>query len=119
MSVDLPRITPLAYTKLYSNTVDPVVAPYVCMYGHTYSKSMDQPGKVANPARGHLISVLCVSSPFILDAMFVWVYQPESHRRKATQDFHAACLYFSRGGFSRSFPSSTVKSKFEICVLTI
>ena len=22
------------------------------MYGHTYSKSMDQPGKVANPARG-------------------------------------------------------------------
>ena len=27
---------------------------YVCMYGHTYSKSMDQPGKVANPARGKL-----------------------------------------------------------------
>ena len=27
---------------------------YVCMYGHTYSKSMDQPGKVASPARGHL-----------------------------------------------------------------
>ena len=26
----------------------------VCMYGHTYSKSMDQPGKVANPARGQL-----------------------------------------------------------------
>ena len=24
----------------------------VCMYGHTYSKSMGQPGKVANPARG-------------------------------------------------------------------
>ena len=23
-------------------------------YGHTYSKSMDQPGKVANPARGKL-----------------------------------------------------------------
>ena len=22
------------------------------MYGHTYSKSMDQPGKVANPTRG-------------------------------------------------------------------
>ena len=31
--------------------------PYTvrCMYGHTYySKSMDQPGKVANPARGQL-----------------------------------------------------------------
>ena len=28
---------------------------YICMYGHTYSKrSMDQPGKVANPARGQL-----------------------------------------------------------------
>ena len=24
------------------------------MYGHTYSKSMDQPGKVANPAHGQL-----------------------------------------------------------------
>ena len=24
------------------------------MYGHTYSKSTDQPGKVANPARGKL-----------------------------------------------------------------
>ena len=24
------------------------------MYGYTYSKSVDQPGKVANPARGQL-----------------------------------------------------------------
>ena len=24
------------------------------MYGHTYSKGKDQPGKVANPARGQL-----------------------------------------------------------------
>ena len=24
------------------------------LYGHTYSKSKDQPGKVANPARGQL-----------------------------------------------------------------
>ena len=24
------------------------------MYGHTYSESMDQPSKVANPARGRL-----------------------------------------------------------------
>ena len=28
------------------------IRPY--MYGHVYSKSMDQPGKVANPARGQL-----------------------------------------------------------------
>ena len=27
---------------------------HVCMYGDTYSKSMDQPGEVANPARGQL-----------------------------------------------------------------
>ena len=27
---------------------------YVCTYDHTYSKSIDQPGKVANPARGQL-----------------------------------------------------------------
>ena len=27
---------------------------YVCMYGHIYSKSKDQPRKVANPARGQL-----------------------------------------------------------------
>ena len=26
----------------------------IYMYGHTYSKSMDQPGKVASPARGQL-----------------------------------------------------------------
>ena len=25
-----------------------------CMYGHTYSKSLDQPGKVTSPARGQL-----------------------------------------------------------------
>ena len=27
---------------------------YVCMYGHTFSKSMNPPGKVANPARDQL-----------------------------------------------------------------
>ena len=26
----------------------------VCMYGHTYRKSMDQPGMAANPPRGQL-----------------------------------------------------------------
>ena len=35
-----------------------VCFPLICMvtyiYGHTYSKSMDQTGKVANPARGQL-----------------------------------------------------------------
>ena len=27
---------------------------YVCLYGHTYSKIMDQPSKVAGPAHGQL-----------------------------------------------------------------
>ena len=27
---------------------------YVCIYGHTYSKSIDQPDKVDNPASGQL-----------------------------------------------------------------
>ena len=35
-------------TSLWKNYIS------VCMYGHTYSKSIDQPGKVANPARGQL-----------------------------------------------------------------
>ena len=26
----------------------------ICMYGHTYRKSKDQPGKIAKPARGQL-----------------------------------------------------------------
>ena len=28
--------------------------PLLCVYGHRYSKSVDQPGKVVNPARGQL-----------------------------------------------------------------
>ena len=32
-----------------------------CMYGHTYSKSMNQPGKVANPARGQLKKKMNIS----------------------------------------------------------
>ena len=50
-----------------------------------------------------------------------WTYQPGSHRRKVTQDFSCTFLlrcvpkFFSREGFSSSFPSSTVKSNF-VCV---
>ena len=35
-------------TKMYT------YEQYVYMYGHTYSKNIDQPDKVANPARGQL-----------------------------------------------------------------
>ena len=47
-----------------------------------------------------------------------WTYQPGSHRRKVTHDFSSTfflrCVpsFFSREGFSRSFPSSTAKSNF-------
>ena len=47
-----------------------------------------------------------------------WTYQPGSHRRKVTQNFLSTfflrCVpqFFSRKGFSHSFPSSTVKSNF-------
>ena len=38
---------------------------YVRMYGHIYSKNMDQPSKVANPARGQLNREVNISlSPF-------------------------------------------------------
>ena len=54
-----------------------------------------------------------------------WTYQPGSHRRKVTQDFSSTfflrCVpsFFSREGFSHSFPSSTVKSNFVYYFITI
>ena len=36
--------------NLYSRTTVALRSPMVC--GHKYSKNMDQPGKVASPARG-------------------------------------------------------------------
>ena len=36
------------------NEIQTLEVHYVFMYGHTYSMSMDQPGKVASPARGQL-----------------------------------------------------------------
>ena len=44
------NLTRLIHTLLYVICDD----LHVCMYGHTYSKSMDQPGKIASPARGQL-----------------------------------------------------------------
>ena len=45
-------------TCLYVQYKYMLVCMYVCMYvrtfGHLLSQSMDQPGKVANPARGLL-----------------------------------------------------------------
>ena len=43
-----------------------------------------------------------------------WMYQRGSHRRNFSSTFLLRCmsLFFSREGFSRSFPSSTVMSNF-------
>ena len=61
---------------------------------------------------------ICVfPPPFFLKSDYLWTHQPGSHRRKVTQVFSTfllRCLlyFFSREIFSRSFPSSTVKSNF-------
>ena len=63
------------------------------------------------------VMCVCIVIPFILDVRFVGV-PAGAHRIKVTQDFSSTfllrCLlqFFSREGFSRSFPSSTVKSNF-------
>ena len=66
-----------------------------------------------------MVSVcVCLFSSHLFWTSGLWTYQPGSHRRKVTQDFSSTfllrCLpkFFSREGFSRSFPSSTVKLNF-------
>ena len=47
----------LHFTEALRNTYDVYYLYYLydlCMYGHHIQQSMDQPGKVANPARGQL-----------------------------------------------------------------
>ena len=57
--------------------------------------------------------------PIYSERQVRWMYQPGSHkRRNVTQDFLSTfllpcmSLFFSRKGFSRSFPWWTVKSNF-------
>ena len=47
---------PLLLTKVCRVQIvfHPTTLHHLVFYGHTYSKSMDQPGKVGNPARGRL-----------------------------------------------------------------
>ena len=46
--------SPLGATIREGNPTNREHQGRLSLYGHTYSKSMDQPGKVANPARGQL-----------------------------------------------------------------
>ena len=43
----------------------------LCMYSHTYSKSMDEPGKVATPARGQLNRKMNISLSAFVPENFV------------------------------------------------
>ena len=57
----------------------------------------------------------CVLSSYLFRTSDLWTHQPGSHRRKVTQNFSTfllRCLpsFLSRKGFSRPYPSSTVKS---------
>ena len=45
---------PVRYSNRPARTTRTIDRKFSPMYGHTYSKSMDQPGKVANPERGQL-----------------------------------------------------------------
>ena len=70
------------------------------------------------------VCVVCVVIPFIVDVRFVDLYLPAGlHRRNVTQDFSTVLLrclpsFFSREGFSRSFPSSTAKSTVTVLCTT-
>ena len=70
------------------------------------------------PFTVHSVCVCVCLLPIYSGRQVSWMYQPGSHRRKVTQDFSSTfllrrmTLFFSREGFSRSFPSSTVKSNF-------
>ena len=71
---------------------------------------------VAGDVRGRYVFVCFL--PIHSGHQVRWTYQPGSHRSKVTQDFSSTfflrCVpqFFSREGFSHSFPSSTVKSNF-------
>ena len=84
---------------------------------HLLTVIVDAPwGKDLEPIR--VCDVCVYFLPNYYGRQVRWMYQPGSHRRKVTQDFSSTFLlrymplFFSREGFSRSFPSSTVKSNF-------
>ena len=65
--------------------------------------------------RSQVVCVVCVLSSHLFWTSDLWTHQLGSHRRKAKQDFSTFLLrylpyFLSREGFSRYFPSSTMKS---------
>ena len=81
------------------------------MYGHTYSKSMDQPGKVTNPARGQLNGKLVFSLSALTPENLVsrdgfGSPGPRQPAHLSTQAESGAYLYI----FTEFLPSSAVAS---------
>ena len=76
-----------------------------CLFGH-------------EPVSTVVLSVCVCFLPIHSGHQVRWTYRPGSHRRKVAQDFSSTfflrCVpyFFSREGFSNSFPSSTVRSNF-------
>ena len=58
---------------------------WASLYSHTYSKSMDQPGKVASSARGQLNSKMNIPCPRL--CLRIW-----SHETSSAASSHASLL---------------------------
>ena len=101
-------------------TVTVLFCIVLCMYGHTYSKSMDQPGKVASPARGQLNRKMNISlSAFVPENLVsrdgFGRPVPRQPAHLHTQAESSACLHYGsppefRGGvhlfiYNRHTPS--------------
>ena len=87
--------------------------PTVMLYTYIFNRHAGTPDKTKQRYCSVYVCV-CVVIPFILDVRFVdvpaGVTQEEGH---SSLSFYGACLNFSRReGFSRPFPSSTVRSHF-------
>ena len=128
--VGLHQITP-NYTlsvlqkryNLYSKALIILVTRVCCVASYTGSEErgsmpFDAENEFLRDSRipvGTRKGVLCCHP--IYSGRQLWTHQPGSHRRKDTRGFSTfllRCLtsFLSREGFSRPFPSSTVKSSF-------
>ena len=66
------------YPRLATRYARKYVHTQVCMYGHTYGKSMDQPGKVASPARGQLNRKTEYFSVRVRPCLRIWSLETDS-----------------------------------------
>ena len=88
------------------------------MHGHTYSKGLDQPGKVANPARGQLNGenngYSTAFSCFLHGTLFFYVhiFFPHTHYYWYVVSNHQNLLRISlKGTFVKTLLAMTFKKK--------